>query len=127
MAKRRKVRIRHAEVVRLFAVRLREVRLSRGMTQAELARQANVTPTYVSRLESGGAAPGIDLLDRLARALGTSLTGLLPDAPPADDLPVLKEQAKRLLDALFSQGDRETFLRLNPFLALLLEAAVKRG
>src|SRR5205823_8138284 len=60
MAKR-KPRIQHAEVVGLFAARLREVRRSRGLTQAELAQRATVTASYVWRLESGGAAPGIDL------------------------------------------------------------------
>jgi hypothetical protein len=51
----------------------------------------------------------------------------LPASAPPDDLPVLKEQAKRMVDALFRDGDRETFLRLNPFLALLAEASSKRG
>ena len=50
---------RRPEIVRLFAARLREVRHSRGMTQADLARRAHVTTSYVGRLESGGAAPGI--------------------------------------------------------------------
>jgi len=45
MAKRRKVQIVHDEIVRLFASRLRSLRLSRGMTQAELSRQAQVTAT----------------------------------------------------------------------------------
>jgi hypothetical protein len=30
------------------------------------------------------------------------------------------------LEAVLEKGDRETFLRLNPFLALLVEAAGKR-
>lgn len=53
MTKPRKKRVEQAEVVRLFAARLREVRRSRGMTQAELARKANVTASYVWRLEAG--------------------------------------------------------------------------
>jgi transcriptional regulator with XRE-family HTH domain len=56
MAKR-KTRVRQAEIVGLFASRLRELRHSRGLTQAELARQAHVTVSYIWRLESGGAAP----------------------------------------------------------------------
>ncbi|MCB9921814.1 MAG: helix-turn-helix transcriptional regulator [Planctomycetaceae bacterium] len=44
---------------------MRELRRSRGMTQAELARLAQITTSYVGRLESGGAAPEIDLVDRL--------------------------------------------------------------
>jgi len=127
MAKRRKVQIIHAEIVRLFAQRLREVRISQGMTQLELARLSEVTVTYVSRLESAGAAPGIDLVARLAGALGTTITDLLPTAVPPDPLPGLKEQALRMLNTLLEKGDRETFLRLNPFLALLVEASSKRS
>jgi DNA-binding XRE family transcriptional regulator len=55
MAKRRKVQIVHDEIVRLFAGRLRSIRLSRGMTQTELADKAGVTATYISKLESVGA------------------------------------------------------------------------
>jgi transcriptional regulator with XRE-family HTH domain len=117
---------KRAEIVRLFAERVRELRLSRGMTQAELARRAEVSVTHLSELENGEIAPGIDLVDRLARALGGTVADLLPPGAPADALPVLREQAERLFGALLQKGDRETFLRLNPFLALLVEAAGKR-
>lgn len=126
MAKRRKVPIEHAGIVQLFAQRLREVRLGRGMTQAELARLAGVTETYVSRLEGAGAAPGIDLVARLAQALGTTTRELLPTEEPLDDLTVLREQAVQMLRTLVELGDRDAFLRLNPILALVLEAAAKR-
>ena len=121
MPRRRKTRIRHAEIVRLFAARLRELRRSRGLTQAELARQAHVSVAYVGRLESGGAAPGIDLVDRLAKALGTTVPELLPAGSSPDTLAVLREQAKRIFDVLLQSGDRETFLLLNPLLRLLAE------
>jgi transcriptional regulator with XRE-family HTH domain len=47
--------------VRLFAERLRELRPSRGTTQAELARQAEVAVPHLSELENADIAPGIDL------------------------------------------------------------------
>src|SRR5439155_8017990 len=100
MAKRRKARIEQDEVVRLFATRLREVRRSRGMTQLELSRRAQVTVSYVWRLESGGAAPGIDLVARLARALGTTTHDLTPVTAPPDTTAVLREQSRGLFDAL---------------------------
>jgi transcriptional regulator with XRE-family HTH domain len=118
---------KRAAIMRLFAERLREVRQSRGMTQAELARQADISPTHLSELENADIAPGTDLVDPLARALGTTVADLLPTAVEPDALPVLKEQAKRMLDKLLVQGERETFLKLNPLLALLVEAAAKRG
>src|SRR5437764_909689 len=117
---------KRAEVVRLFAEKLRELRRSLGMTQAELARRAEVSVTHLSELENAEIAPGIDLVDRLARALGAAIADLLPSATPPEPLPFLREQAERLFDTLLERGDRETFLRLNPFLALLVEAASKR-
>lgn len=125
--KKRRVQIIHDPIVARFAARLREVRLSRGMTQAELGEKAQVTATYLSRLESAKAAPGIDLVARLADALGTTPTDLLPLADDPDPLPVLKGQARQLIDALLAAGDSETFRQLNPFLALLVEAAARRG
>jgi transcriptional regulator with XRE-family HTH domain len=96
------------------------------MTQVELCRRAEVSVTHLSELENAEIAPGIDLVDRLARALGATLADLLPSTTPAEPLPVLREQAERLFSTLLEKGDRETFLRLNPFLALLVEAASKR-
>ena len=77
-------------------------------------------------LESGGAAPGIDLVDRLAVALGTSAADLLPLTEPTDNLPLLREQARKLFESLMSEGDRETLLLLNPLLARLLESPTRR-
>jgi transcriptional regulator with XRE-family HTH domain len=96
------------------------------MTQADLARRASVTPAYVSRLEGAKVAPGIDMVERLAAVLGTSPADLLPSEAAPDPLPVLMDQAKEMLDTLLDTGDRECFLRLNPFLALLVEAVTKR-
>jgi transcriptional regulator with XRE-family HTH domain len=124
MAKRRAKK--REEIVRLFAQRLREVRLQRGMTQAELARLAGVSVTYVSQLESADTAPGIDLVARLAHALGTATTELLPAGAPPDTLAVLQGQARRMFEELLKAGDREAYLLLNPFLAHLLESAMKR-
>lgn len=126
MGKRRKVPIKHGEVIGHFAKRLRELRVERGMTQAELAAKADVTATYVSRLEAAGAAPGIDLVDKLARALGVAAADLLAGGTPADPDAVVREQAEKLFAALLEAADRQTFALLNPFLALMLDAAAKR-
>lgn len=124
---RRKVPIRQSDLVQRFAKRLREVRQSRGITQAELARLGGITPSYLSRLEAGKIAPGVDMVERLAQVLGIQPTDLLPDAGAPDALAVLVEQAKNLLAVLLKNADEETFLRLNPILALFAEAATKRG
>lgn len=127
MGKKRKKRIEHGELVGLFARRLRELRVERGMTQADLARRAGVTPTYLSKLEGAGAAPGIDLVENLAVALGIGVTDLLPLPAPSDPAAVPREQARALFESLLGSADPQTFALLNPFLALLAESAGKRG
>lgn len=125
MAKR-KSQIQHAEIVERFSGRLRELRLSRGMTQAELARLALVTASYVGRLESAGAAPGIDLVERLATALGTSTHDLLPTTESPDTLPILQERARTLFESLMKSASREDLLFLCPLLSRLAESPTRR-
>ena len=126
MAKaKRKVQIEHEPIVGVFASRLREVRLSRGMTQADLANRAVVTPTYIAKLEGAKVAPGIDLVARLAKALGTSISDLLPEAEPQDPLPLLREQVVKLAETM-KAADKDTLLMLVPLLARLLESPTRK-
>ena len=121
MAKsKRKIPIEHEPIVGVFAARLREVRLSRGLTQADLANRAVVTPTYIAKLEGAKVAPGIDLVARLAKALGTSISGLLPEEEAPDPLPLLKEQVGKLGETM-KAADKDTLSMLVPLLARLLE------
>src|SRR5205823_246247 len=100
MGNKQKAKIEHEEVVERFARRLKELRVERGMTQADLAKRAEVTATYVSKLESAGAAPGIDLVQKLATALGTDVADLLPSAPAGPSAEVQRKQAQELFGAL---------------------------
>lgn len=118
MARRRQP-IQHDPVVRRFAARLKELRRAAGLTQVELARQAHITVTYIGRLENVGAAPGIDLVARLAHALGVGLSDLLPATDIPDPAETLRGQAKRIFDGLLASADRETLQLLVPLLARL--------
>jgi transcriptional regulator with XRE-family HTH domain len=92
------------------------------MSQAGLAHQAQVTTNYISRLEGGGAAPGIDLVARIAQALGVSISDLLPVSSNLDDLESTRQQARKLFDALVTTEDRAILLLLTQLLARLSEA-----
>lgn len=120
MAKRRAA-IRQAPIVARFAARLREVRVSRELTQVELARHARVAAAYVWRLEQGRSAPRIDLVERLALALGTTAADLLPSDVPPDTDALLRDQARDLSRRLIEQADRPALLMLTPLLARLAE------
>lgn len=53
---------------------VRELRLGRGWSQAELAAAAGMTQSAVARFEGGGTVPTLPVLGRVARALDANLT-----------------------------------------------------
>ena len=53
---------------------VRELRLARGWSHADLAAAAGMTQSAVARFEAGGTVPTLPLLGRIARALDADLT-----------------------------------------------------
>jgi len=64
--------------------RLRQLRLERDATLADLARETGISVSTLSRLESGGRRPTLELLLPLARAHRVALDELV-DAPETGD------------------------------------------
>lgn len=88
--------------------RIKKLRGEMEISQAELARRADLSPAYLSELEGGQAKrPSGQVLLRLARALGTTIAIVLGDdvhpgsAPVADDASLLEFAKERGL----SQAD----------------------
>lgn len=65
--------------------RLRSLRSAKGWSLDELGRRANVSPSTVSRIETGHRRLALDQLVDLARALETTVDALLADAEPSVD------------------------------------------
>lgn len=63
-----------------FGIRLREIRLKKGISQERLAELAGLHRTYVSSVERGGRNISLENIDRLATALGETMAKLMP--PP---------------------------------------------
>jgi transcriptional regulator with XRE-family HTH domain len=53
---------------------VREIRRSAGLTQAELAAKVGTTQAAISKIETGRVLPGLELLERVARAVGRPIT-----------------------------------------------------
>ncbi len=58
---------------------VKRLRAAQGLTLAELAGSAAISPAMLSRLEHGDVSPSLDTLAALADALGTSCAALLRD------------------------------------------------
>lgn len=67
------------EIRDVLAQNLKRLRAARGLSQEELADRANIDRTYISSLERSVYAAGIDVVDRLARALGVTAAELLTE------------------------------------------------
>ena len=59
------------------ATNTRRLRHAKGLTQVDFAHASGIERTYVSRLESGKFDVGLDMLSRLASALGVEPAELL--------------------------------------------------
>lgn len=65
------------DVRQRLARNLQRRRRAKGLSQEGFAHEAGVHRTYVSDLERGARNPTIDVIDRLARALGVTMGDLL--------------------------------------------------
>jgi transcriptional regulator with XRE-family HTH domain len=65
------------EAVDVFGAILRERRLQAGLTQEQLALEADIRRTYVSMLELGQHQPTLNMLFTLAKALHCAPSDLL--------------------------------------------------
>jgi transcriptional regulator with XRE-family HTH domain len=61
----------------VFAGNLRRLRHARGLSQEELAYEADVNRSYMSQLERGGSYPGLEIIGKLAAVLQVEPADLL--------------------------------------------------
>jgi transcriptional regulator with XRE-family HTH domain len=60
-----------------FAANLRWFRHAKGLGQEELANEAGINRTYISKLEKGVSYPGLEIIGKLAAVLGVEAAELI--------------------------------------------------
>lgn len=60
-----------------LGINVRRYRTERGLTQEGLADEVGLALTYVGQIERGLRNPTLDIVERLARALGVNALDLL--------------------------------------------------
>jgi transcriptional regulator with XRE-family HTH domain len=108
---------------------VRRLRAAQGLTLADVAGMASISPAMLSRLEHGDVAPSLDTLAALAEALGTSCAALLrdPDQSLSDaqlvrkgeGLEVVRRGTKRGHTYHLLASDRGPRRAFEPFLVTL--------
>jgi transcriptional regulator with XRE-family HTH domain len=94
-----------ADVEEVVRTRLRSLRTTLGYSLDELAERTNLSPSTISRIETGKRTIGLDVLVPLATALHVSLDALL-DVHGDDDVVIRP--------APNSSGERTTWLLSRP-------------
>lgn len=68
---------------KLFAANMRRIRLEKELTQEKVAEAADLHPNYISSVERGERNISICNIERIAIALGVSMSELVAN-PPSD-------------------------------------------
>jgi transcriptional regulator with XRE-family HTH domain len=91
--------------------RITEIRRAKGLSLADVAAAVGTTKSQIKKLENGDRRLTLDWMHRISKALGVSLTDLIPSS-------ALKRGNNRVDDnisslvALLSDADKETMLNL---------------
>lgn len=84
------------------------IRKLHKITAAELAKLAGIKQPYLTQIEKGKRSPSLDVLQRIAKALNTTVSELLGEVPDpmSDDMKRLIDMARGLsteqIDAIIS-------------------------
>lgn len=100
-----------------LGIRLRALRLAKGMKIRELAILAQCSESMISKVEKGSAMPSLRVLHALAAALGTTISALF-EAPNAEG--VVRHAGDRPIIRLQSAG-------ASPCIALERIAPTQKG
>ncbi|MDB5065873.1 MAG: hypothetical protein JWM18_2307 [Chloroflexi bacterium] len=80
----------------LLAIELQARRLRADLTQAQLAKRMRTSQSLIARVEAAAVSPGVDVIDRWARATGIPLTLTFGADTPVPDA---GERARLLREA----------------------------
>lgn len=68
--------------LKIIAANLKSARLSKQMTQADVAKAADIAPNHYARIERAEVVPSILTIIALAQALGAKYQDILPTQKP---------------------------------------------
>ena len=100
--------------IQKLGLRIRNARIEKHLAQKDLAERLNVTPKYMSAVETGAKCPSLDLIVQISNCLGIGTDILLIDSLTSlqgcDPLKLLDETHVLSQDRLTKLRDLNRFL-----------------
>lgn len=84
--------------LKLFGMRMKELRIVKNLSQELLANKAGISPKYMSRIEMGLHFPSFDIIVKLANVLQVEVKDFFEFAHEAKNVKDLKEIIRDLLN-----------------------------
>jgi len=82
----------------LIGRRIRHLRLERGLTQELVARAADLSTGYLSKIESSGNPPPVPTLVKIAKALGVGIGDLFADQEVDTKMVIVRASEREALE-----------------------------
>ncbi len=76
---------------------IREIRITKGLTQEELFLKSTIAQTTISQIESGRKRPNRSSMKKICKALGVSESMLFLLATEEEDIPKSRKEMYNLL------------------------------
>ncbi len=99
------------------AAKVKQLRIDNKLTQADVAKELNVTPGFISNVEKGRTAMSLRLLVYYARLTGTTLDMLVGDMIPEYQKDALDHELHAAVSRL-NENEKRKLIRI---LDILLE------
>lgn len=101
--------------------RIKSIREFHGVTQAKLAEQINVTPSFISRIENGSSMPSIDYIRSISKALNVPPQDILCDIFIYEDCDLSVSDKVKITVEKFPVERQSEILEILEFLASRLK------
>jgi transcriptional regulator with XRE-family HTH domain len=94
----------------LIGERIRQLREEKDMSQGEIQKRTGLLRCHISRVENGRTVPGIETLEKMARALDVPLYRLFYDGEKPPELDYLSKRKMRGESTWGTSGREARFL-----------------
>jgi len=84
----------------IIGVNIKRLREDKNITLRTFAKNTDISPSFLSQIETGKAMPSLETLKTIANFLSTTVGNLIGENQPAGATPVMRSEERKHLDKL---------------------------